>query len=85
MTPRTVSWTIHILHLYYLTFHWGGYFHSLKLLALYYMLDTAVGAQDTAVNKTDTVLNILRRQAINQKMSKVIADGNKWYEEFITS
>ena len=49
------------------------------------MLDTAVGAQDTAVNKTDTVLNILRRQAINQKMSKVIADGNKWYEEFITS
>lgn len=48
------------------------------------MLDTAVGAQGRAVNKTDTALNILRRQAINQKMNKVIADGNKWYEEFIT-
>lgn len=42
------------------------------------MLGTAVGAPDKAVNKTDTVLNILRRKAINQKMNKVIE------EEFIS-
>lgn len=64
---------------YYLASYYGYCFHSFnqQLLALYCMLGTAAGAQDTAVNKTDTVLNVLRRQAINQKMNKVIADGSK--------
>lgn len=38
----------------------------------------------TAVNKTDTVLNILRSQAINQKMNKGNADSDKRSGEFIT-
>lgn len=59
--------------------HYGCYFHSLnkQLLALYRVLGTAVGAQDKAVNKTDTVLNVLRKKAIHQEMSKVIAEGDK--------
>lgn len=40
-----------------------------------------LGAKDIAINKTDTALNLLRKQAISQQMNKTTADGAKWYEE----
>ena len=48
------------------------------------MLGTAAAAHDTSVNKTDMVLNILRRQAMNQKVTKGTADSGKWNAEFLT-
>ena len=42
------------------------------------MLGTAGGAHDISVNKTDLVLNILRRQAMNQRVMKGTADTDKW-------
>lgn len=41
------------------------------------MLGTGGGAHDTSVNKTDMVLNILKRQAMNQKVTKGTADRAK--------
>ena len=41
------------------------------------MRGPAIGARDTAVNKTDRVLNRLRRRAMNRKVMKVTADPEK--------
>lgn len=41
------------------------------------MRGPAIGARDMAVNKTDRVLNRLRRRAVNWKVTKVTADREK--------